>query len=190
MYSSIFVNFLIYVHICSSQIVFLFPHAAHTASFISNSLSRQVHSTKSVELSSSFSRRIFIRRTLHPLHQSVLMLSKLVFSLLFCQIFSFHLFCNNPTNATIILIATCTIIYSSFMMSTRQNISNFRPLLNATQINPTFPKLIPKILFHSHFQKITSNTLPPPLSSWSFFAVPAFKNAHTTGGIQPDGVYL
>jgi len=31
MYSSIFVNFLIYVHICSSQIVFLFPLAAHTA---------------------------------------------------------------------------------------------------------------------------------------------------------------
>ena len=35
----------------------------------------------------------------------------------------------------IILIATCTMIYSFFMMSTRQNISNFRPLLNATQIN-------------------------------------------------------
>ena len=31
MYSSIFVNFLIYVHICSSQIVFLFPLAAHAA---------------------------------------------------------------------------------------------------------------------------------------------------------------
>ena len=31
MYSSIFVNFLIYVHICSAQIVFLFPLAAHTA---------------------------------------------------------------------------------------------------------------------------------------------------------------
>ena len=31
MYSSIFVNFLIYVHICSSQIVFLFPLTAHTA---------------------------------------------------------------------------------------------------------------------------------------------------------------
>ena len=27
------------------------------------------------------------------------------------------------------------MIYSFFMMSTRQNISNFRPLLNATQIN-------------------------------------------------------
>ena len=31
MYSSIFVNFLIYVHICSSQIVFLFPLTVHTA---------------------------------------------------------------------------------------------------------------------------------------------------------------
>lgn len=31
MYSSIFVNFLIYVHICSSQIVFLLSLAAHTA---------------------------------------------------------------------------------------------------------------------------------------------------------------
>ncbi len=31
MYSSSLVNFLIYVHICSSQIVFLFPFAAHTA---------------------------------------------------------------------------------------------------------------------------------------------------------------
>ena len=44
-------------------------------------------------------------------------------------------FCNNHTNKLIILIATCTMIYSFFMMSTRQNISNFRPLLNATQIN-------------------------------------------------------
>ena len=31
MYSSIFVNFLIYVHIRSSQIVFLFPLTVHTA---------------------------------------------------------------------------------------------------------------------------------------------------------------
>ena len=31
MYSPIFVNFLIYVHICSSQIVFLFPLTVHTA---------------------------------------------------------------------------------------------------------------------------------------------------------------
>ena len=31
MYSSIFVNFLIYVHICSSQIVFLLSLATHTA---------------------------------------------------------------------------------------------------------------------------------------------------------------
>ena len=54
---------------------------------------------------------------------------------LFFQIFPFHLFCNNHTNKPIILIATCTMIYSSFMMSTRQNISNFRTLLNATQIN-------------------------------------------------------
>ena len=99
------------------------------------SLSRQVHSTKSVASSSAFLRRIFIRRTLRPLHQSVNLLSKPVFSLLFCQIFPFHLFCNNHTNKPIILIATCTMIYSFFMMSTRQNISNFRPLLNATQIN-------------------------------------------------------
>ena len=99
------------------------------------SSSRQVHSIKSVELFLTFHRRIFIRRTLHPLHQSVLLLSKPVFSLLFCQIFPFHLFCNKHTSKPIILIATCTMIYSFFMMSTRQNISNFRPLLNATQIN-------------------------------------------------------
>ena len=136
MYSSIFVNFLIYVHIYSTQIVFLFPHAAHTASFfLHSSLSSQVHSIKSVASSSAFLRRIFIRHTLRPLHQSVNLLSKPVFLLLFCQIFPFHLFCNNHTNISIILIATCTMIYSFFMMSTRQNISNFRPLLNATQIN-------------------------------------------------------
>lgn len=70
-----------------------------------------------------------------PLHQSVNLLNKPVFSLLFCQIFPFHLFCNNHTRKPIILIANCTMIYSSFMMSTRQNISNFRPLLNTTQIN-------------------------------------------------------
>ena len=103
--------------------------------FSNISLSRQVHSIKSVELFLTFLRRIFIRRTLHPLHQSVLLLSKPVFSLLFCQIFPFHLFCNNHTSKPIILIAICTMIYSFFMMSTRQNISNFRPLLNATQIN-------------------------------------------------------
>lgn len=99
------------------------------------SLSRQVHSTKSVASSSAYLRRIFIRHTLHPLHQSVNLLSKPVFSLLFCQILPFHLFCNNHTSKPIILIAICTMIYSFFMMSTRQNISNFRPLLNATQIN-------------------------------------------------------
>ena len=136
MYSSIFVNFLIYVHIYSTQIVFLFPHAAHTASFfLHSSLSSQVHSIKSVASSSAFLRRIFIRRTLHPLHQSVMLLSRPVFLHLFFQIYPFHLFCNNHTNKPIILIATCTMIYSFFMMSTRQNISNFRPLLNATQIN-------------------------------------------------------
>lgn len=99
------------------------------------SLSRQVHSTKSVASFTTFHWRIFMRRTLHPLHQSVNLLSKPVFSLLFCQIFPFHLFCNNHTNKSFILIATCTMIYSFFMMSTRQNISNFRSLLNATQIN-------------------------------------------------------
>ena len=99
------------------------------------SLSRQVHSTKSVASSSAFLRRIFIRHILHTLHQSVNLLSRPVFLLLFCQIFLFHLFCNNQTNKSFILIATCTMIYSFFMMSTRQNISNFRPLLNATQIN-------------------------------------------------------
>lgn len=136
MYSSIFVNFLIYVHICSTQIVFLFPHAAHTASFfLHSSLSSQVHSIKSVASSSAFLRRIFIRRTLRPLHQSVNLLSKPVFRFYFARFSLFHLFCNNHTNKPIILIATCTMIYSFFMMSTRQNISNFRPLLNATQIN-------------------------------------------------------
>ena len=103
--------------------------------FLYPSSSRQVHSIKSVASFSAFLRRIFIRHTLRPLHQSVNLLSKPVFSLLFCQIFPFHLFCNNHTNVSIILIATCTMIYSFFMMSTRQNISNFRPLLNATQIN-------------------------------------------------------
>ena len=96
------------------------------------SLSRQVHSTKSVAPFTAFLRRIFIR---HTLHQSVNLLSRPVFLLLFCQIFLFHLFCNNHTNKPFILIAICTMIYSFFMMSTRQNISNFRPLLNATQIN-------------------------------------------------------
>ena len=93
------------------------------------------HLIKSVASVSAFLRRIFIRRTLHPLHQSVMLLSRPVFLHLFFQIYPFHLFCNNHTNKPIILIATCTMIYSFFMMSTRQNISNFRPLLNATQIN-------------------------------------------------------
>ena len=77
----------IYVHICSSQIVFLFPLAAHTRlnvflccriqlpqqstlfsifhlfSYIS--LSRQVHSTKSVASSSAFLRRIFMQKCLY-----------------------------------------------------------------------------------------------------------------------------
>lgn len=97
--------------------------------------SRQVHSTKSVAPFTTFHRRIFIRRTLHPLHQSVKLLSKPFHLHLFCQLFSSQNFCNNHTIKLIILIATCTMIYSSFMMSTRQNISNFRPLLNATQIN-------------------------------------------------------
>ena len=145
--------------------VFLFPLTAHTAkcflvlsypitpatksfldisscnkhsifrlfSYISSS--RQVHSTKSVELFLTFHRRIFIRRTLHPLHQSVMLLSRPVFPHLFFQIFPFHHFCNNHTNKPIILIATCTMIYSSLMRSTRQNISSFRPLPNNTQIN-------------------------------------------------------
>ena len=99
------------------------------------SLSRQVHSTKSVASSSAFLRRIFIRRTLFSLEQSVNLLSKPFHLHLFFQIYPFHLFCNNHTSKPIILVATCTMIYSSFMMSTRQNISNFRPLLNATQIN-------------------------------------------------------
>lgn len=89
------------------------------------SLSRQVHSTKSVASSSTFLSRIFIRHTLHPLHQSVNLLSGPVFLLLFCQIFPFHLFCNNYTNKPFSLIATYKMIYSFFMMSTRQNISNF-----------------------------------------------------------------
>ena len=159
MYSSIFVNFLIYVHICSSQIVFLSNFRCVITTrlnvflccriqslqqsilfsifhlFSNISLSRQVHSTKSVASSSAFLRRIFIRHTLFSLHQSVNLFSRPVFSLPFCQIFPFHLFCNNHTNNPITLIATCTMIYSFFMMSTRQNISNFRPLLNATQIN-------------------------------------------------------
>ena len=105
-------------------------------SFVFNlSLSRQVYSIKSVAPFNTFHRRIFIRHTLHPLHQSVNLLSKPFHLHLFCQIFPFHLFCNNSTNKPFILIATCTMIYSFFMMSTRQNISNFRPLLNATQIN-------------------------------------------------------
>lgn len=99
------------------------------------SLSRQVHSIKPVAPFTIFHWRIFIRHTLHLLHQSVNLLSKPFHLHLFCQIFPFHLFCNNHTSKPIILIATCTMIYSSFMMSTRQNISNFRPLLNATQIN-------------------------------------------------------
>ena len=99
------------------------------------SLSRQVHSTKSVASSSAFLRRIFIRRTLFSLEQSVNLLSKPFYLHLFFQIYPFHLFCNNHTSNPIILIATCTMIYSSFMMSTWQNISNFRPSLNATQIN-------------------------------------------------------
>ena len=94
------------------------------------SLSRQVHSTKSVASSSAF-----LRRTLHPLHQSVMLLSRPVFLHLFFQIYPFHLFCNNHTSKPIILIAIHTMIYSFFMMSTRQNINNFRPLLYATQIN-------------------------------------------------------
>lgn len=44
-------------------------------------------------------------------------------------------FCNNHTNKPIILIATCTMIYSSLMRSTRQYISSFRPLPNNMQIN-------------------------------------------------------
>ena len=48
------------------------------------SLSRQVHSTKSVASSSAFLRRIFIRPTLRPLHQSVNLISSPIFSLLFC----------------------------------------------------------------------------------------------------------
>ena len=120
--------------LCSSHsFIPLFPRLF--VLFLCISSSRQVHSTKSVELFLTFHRRIFIRRTLHPLHQSVMLLSRPVFLHLFFQIYPFHLFCNNHTNKPIILIATCTMIYSFFMMSTRQNISNFRPLLNATQIN-------------------------------------------------------
>lgn len=109
------------------------------------SLSRQVHSTKSVASFSAFLWRIFIRHTLHPLHQSVNLLSRPVFLHLFFQISPLHLFCNNHTNKTFILIATCTMIYSFFMMSTRQNISNCRPLLNATQINAVISI---KVLLH------------------------------------------
>lgn len=103
--------------------------------FLYISSSRQVHSTKSVELSPSFFRRIFVRRTLHTLHQSVMLLSRPVFPHLFFQIYPLHLFCNNHTNKPIIHIATCTMICSSLMRSTRQNISSFRPLPNNTQIN-------------------------------------------------------
>lgn len=91
---------IFYVHICSSQIVFLSNFrcviTAHTAKcflmlsypitpailisifrlFPYISLSGQVHSTKSVASSSAFLRRIFIRRTLRPLHQSVNLLSR------------------------------------------------------------------------------------------------------------------
>ena len=52
------------------------------------SLSRQVHPTKSVELCLTFHRRIFIRHTLHPLHQSVMMLSRLVFFRIYFAKFS------------------------------------------------------------------------------------------------------
>ena len=99
------------------------------------SLSRQVHSTKSVASFSAFLRRIFIRHTLHLQHQSVMLLSRPVFYIYFSKFSHSIFFCNNHTNKPIILIATCTMIYSFFMMSTRQNISNFHPLLNATQIN-------------------------------------------------------
>lgn len=70
-----------------------------------------------------------------PLLQSVMLLSSPVPMHTSCQLFSSHRFCNNHTNKPIILIATCTMIYSSFMMSTQRIISSFRPLLNDTQIN-------------------------------------------------------
>lgn len=141
----------------SIWMVFLFPLAAHTRlsvflccriqlpqqsilfsifrlfSYIS--LPRQVHSIKSVAPFTTFHWSIFIRHTLFSLHQSVNLLSKPFHLHLFFQIYPFHLFCNNHTSKSFILIVTCTIVYSFFMMSTRQNISNFRPLLNATQLN-------------------------------------------------------
>ena len=107
MYSSIFVNFLIYVHICSSQIVFLFPLTAHTAKYfltqpyalrtaikfsldISSifhlSLSRQVYSIRPVASFFAFLQRIFIRHTPYPLHQSVLLLSKPVLLYVFSKL--------------------------------------------------------------------------------------------------------
>ena len=100
------------------------------------SLSRQVHSTKTVASFTTFHWRIFIRHTLFSLHQSVNLLSRPVSppAPIF-QIFLSYRFCNNHTSKPITLIATITMIYSSFMMSTRQNINNFHPLLNATQIN-------------------------------------------------------
>ena len=160
--------------------VFLFPLAAHTAKYsplavVSNSPSNQIFSryfvyfptylypdrfTQQNQLhpSSAFLRRIFIRRTLRLLHQSVNLLSKPFHLHLFFQIYPFHLFCNNHTSKPIILIATCTMIYSFFMMSTRQNISNFRPLLNATQINavisrPTAQNTISRVKYSAYLCK-------------------------------------
>ena len=114
----------------SNQVFFLIFRLFFYISF-----PRQVHSIKSVAPFNTFHRCIFIRHTLHPLQKSVKLLSKPVFSLLFCQIFPPHLVYINHTNKPAILTATFTMIYSSFMRSTRQTISSFRPLLNAPQIN-------------------------------------------------------
>ena len=138
----------------STWMVFLFPLTVHTAKcFLMLSYPITPAINTFLDISSIFL-HIFIQtgslnkisciffrislahiHTPHSLHQSVNLLSRPVILLLFCQIFPFHLFCNNHTNKPFILITTCTMIYSFFMMSTRQNISNFRPLLNATQIN-------------------------------------------------------
>ena len=144
------IKFFIYLHICSSQIVFLsnfrcvittqsvkcflllsYPitPAINTFLDISSIFLHIFIQTGSLNKISCIlfriSPRIFIHRTLRPLHQSVNLLSKPVFSLLFCQIFPFHLFCNNHTSKPIILIATYTMIYSFLKMSTQRIISSF-----------------------------------------------------------------
>lgn len=119
--------------LCSFHTAFYFQRSY--ALFLYISSFRQVHSIKSVAPFLHFTGAYLFVLSFCPLHQSVILLSRPFFLHIFCQIFSSQRFCNNHTNKSIILIATCTMIYSSFMMSTQRNISSFRPLLNDTQIN-------------------------------------------------------